>query len=93
MHSTLCTTREIPQEEYRRHYTMGWNSSGGNPRATACMSEAEDRWFARYKHLPLSAEHHAWTDGWLDFASGRTKFHLETCGDNHHNDVGGCGSA
>lgn len=72
-------TPRLPSTEYRRHYDIGWNASGGNPRATASMDAAEARHLNRFGLAALSPENHAWIDGWLDFASDREKYHFETC--------------
>lgn len=72
-------TRTLTSAEYRKQYNKGWNKSGGDGKSEEMMDVSEDRFLARNGFRALSVEHHAWIDGWLDYAAARDKYHFETC--------------
>lgn len=76
----------MEKAEYRKHYNKGWRASGG----TLYLDDAEERFAERHGVDLGSPEHNAWLDGWLDYAAGRDKYHLETC-EKHGNAEGECG--
>jgi hypothetical protein len=51
---------------YRQQYTRGWRASQRGARGT--LDRADER-----------GEPPAWYDGYLDYASGREKWHLPLC--------------
>ena len=84
MHAETRMYAPLPAAEYARFYNRGWRASAGD----LSMGEAEDR-FLRRSH-PTEAQHDAWQDGWLDYASDRDKWHLRDC-PNHGHGPGTCG--
>lgn len=63
---------------YRDAYNRGWRYSNTSD---AGLDNADRRGWTRDE---------AWTDGYLDAAAGRAKWHLRDC-TAHHNNEGGCG--
>ena len=65
MHETI---RTLPKgsPEYKRDYRNGWNVS------ERCSEGALER--ADERNVS-----HAWLDGYMDYACGRTKYHLMQC--------------
>lgn len=77
---------EYNEATYRKAYRLGWAASG----RASDLDGAESRYIRR--HQPTAQELEAWTDGWLDYAAGREKWHLLYC-ERHDNGEGGCGVA
>lgn len=78
------------EKDYRREYNKGWEKSGDEN--CASLSTAEENYLRRNNYSMCCDEHHAWLDGWLDRAAGRTKYHLQHC-ENHGDAEGECGEA
>lgn len=69
--------------EYKREYNRGWAASQRFGRDLTGRMRAP---------LDNPSRSDAYIDGYLDHATGRDKWHLETCIE-HHNAPGGCGQA
>lgn len=65
---------------YEQSYESGWRSSSGDMSPSLRIQ------------MRLGFDHDAWTDGYLDNAAGREKYHLRGCM-AHYNAEGGCGVA
>jgi hypothetical protein len=58
--------------DYNAWYTSGWEAA----RRSADLETAEARFLDRTGQPWNGDAHHAFEDGWLDWAAGREKWHL-----------------
>ena len=66
--------------DYNAWYTKGWTAA----QRTADLEGAESRFLNRTGEPWNGAAHHAFEDGWLDWAAGREKYHLRDCPDHEN---------
>jgi hypothetical protein len=65
-------------DDYNAWYTAGWKAA----QRSTDMSAAEERFIARSGEPWAGAAHNAFEDGWLDWATGRDKWHSRDCRDH-----------
>lgn len=67
--------------DYAKDYNRGWRYSGT---ANANLDTADRRGWSRIE---------GWMDGYLDYATGRAKWHYRDCKNHDSIENGGCGEA